>query len=303
MVGTHVITDPTDHVVLRVPACDVPAFTVDLLGHLNLLVPRFVEPRPWAYLGASLADRVRIQLCGTLAVEIDGERLEDELPGRQGRLLITYLIANRLRAIRRDELVDALWPDHPPAATEAALSALLSKLRRLLPPGTLGGRGELRLVLPPDAYVDLEFAREAIHRAESALAQQRWHRAWGASLGPLFTARRGFLPEEDADWVKEIRREIDSLYLRSLECYAHACLGVGGTELAAAERAGRELIARAPYRENGYRFLMQALARTGNTAEALRVFEDLRTLLREQLGILPSAETLKLHLELVGGAA
>jgi pentatricopeptide repeat protein len=246
---------------------------------------------------------VRIQLCGTLAIEFDAVRLESELPGRQGRLLLTYLVAHRLRAIRRDELIDALWPDRPPAATDAALSALLSKLRRLLPPGTLEGRGELRLTLPPDAYVDLEFAREAIHRAESALAQERWHRAWGASLGPLFTARRGFLPDEDADWVKEIRREIDSLYLRALECYAHACLGVGGTELAGAQRAGRELIARVPYRENGYRCLMQALARTGNTAEALRVFEELRTLLREQLGISPSAETLKLHTELVGGAA
>lgn len=303
MVGTHVIANPADHLVLRLPARDIPALAIDLLGHVDLLVPRFVELRPWAYLGASLADRVRIQLCGTLAVEVDGERLERELPGRQGRLLLTYLVTHRLRAIRRDELIDALWPDRPPAATEAALSALLSKLRRLLPPGTLDGRAELRLTLPPDAYVDLEFAREAIHRAESALAQQRWHLAWGASQGPLFTARRGFLADEDADWIKEIRREIDSLYLRALECYATACVRIGGTEIVAAERAGRELVARAPYRENGYRCLMQALSRTGNTAEALRVFEELRTLLREQLGISPSTETLKLHLELVSGGA
>src|SRR5581483_11599168 len=125
-------------------------------------VPRFVERKPWAYLGASLTDRVRIQLCGTLAIEVDGERLEDHLPGRQGRLLLTYLVAHRLRLIRRDELIDALWPDRPPAATDAALSALLSKLRRLLPDGTLAGRGELRLMLPADAHVDLEVAREAI---------------------------------------------------------------------------------------------------------------------------------------------
>ncbi len=302
MVSAHVIADPSDHLVLGVSARDISALAVDLLGHVDLLVPRFVELKPWAYLGASLSDRVRIQLCGMLTIEIDGERLEDQLPGRQGRLLLTYLVAHRPRLIRRDELIDALWPDHPPAATEAALSALLSKLRRLLPSEALDGRGELRLTLPPDAYVDLEFAREAIHRAESALAQGRWHLAWGASQGPLFIGRRGFLSGEDADWVKEIRREVDSLYLRALECYAHACLRIGGTEIAAAERAGRELIARAPYRENGYRCLMQALAQTGNTAEALRVFEELRTLLREQLGVSPSPETLRLHLELVGGA-
>jgi DNA-binding SARP family transcriptional activator len=250
-----------------------------------------------------LADQIRIQLCGTLAVEINGRRIDDQLRGRQARLLISYLVLQRFRPIRRDELVDALWPDRLPAATDPALSALLSKLRPLLPSGTLTGRSELHLTLPADTFVDLEVAREAIHRAESALAQQHWHRAWGASQGPLFTARRGFLPDEDADWIQEVRRELDALYLRALECYVHACLEVGGTELAAAERAGRELIARAPYRENGYRHLMQALARTGNTAEALHIYEQLRTLLRDELGVTPSTETLDLHAALLGSSS
>jgi SARP family transcriptional regulator, regulator of embCAB operon len=250
-----------------------------------------------------LADQIRIQLCGTLAIEINGQRIDHQLRGRQARLLITYLVLHRLRPMRRDELVDALWPDRPPAAADAALSALLSKLRPLLPPGTLTGRSELRLTLPPAAFVDLEVAREAIHRAESALAQRQWHCAWGASQGPLFTARRGFLPDEDANWIQAVRRELDALYLRALECYAHACLEVGSTELAAAERAGRELIARAPYRENGYRRLMQALAQTGNTAEALHVYERLRTLLRDELGVTPSTETLDLHAHLLRGTA
>ena len=35
--------------------------------------------------------QVRIQICGALAVERDGERLDGRLPGRQGRLLFTYL--------------------------------------------------------------------------------------------------------------------------------------------------------------------------------------------------------------------
>jgi SARP family transcriptional regulator, regulator of embCAB operon len=248
-----------------------------------------------------LADQFRIQLCGTLAVEIDGRRIDDQLPGRQGRLLIAYLVLHRLRLIRRDELIGALWSERPPAAAETALSALLSKLRRLLPDGTLAGRSEVRLTLPADTYVDLEFAREAIHRAESGIAQEHWHRAWGACLPAMFTARRGFLPDEDADWISEVRRELDSLYLRALEAYARACLGVGGTELTAAERAGRELIALSPYRENGYRWLMEALDRTGNTAEALRIYERLRTFLRDELGVAPSGETVRLHDELLRG--
>jgi DNA-binding SARP family transcriptional activator len=88
--------------------------------------------------------------------------------------------------------------------------------------------------------------------------------------------------------------------LRALECYAHACLGVGSTELAATERAGRELIARDPDRETGYRHLMQAHVHTGNTAEALHVYEQLRTSLRDELGVAPSTEeTLDLHAALL----
>jgi DNA-binding SARP family transcriptional activator len=246
-----------------------------------------------------LAPPVRIQVCGTLAVEVDGRRIEHDLPGRQGRMLFAYLVVHRLRPIRRDELVDALWPRTPPAAADTALRALLSKLRRVLPDSTLDGRAELRLSLPSDAFVDLEDARAAIHRAESALALGDWHRAWGASLGPLFTARRGFLPDEDAEWIRDVRHELEALHLRALECYAQACLGVGGTELVAAERAGRELTKLAPYRESGHRQLMRALAARGNTAEALRVYEQLRTLLRDELGIAPCAETLALHAELL----
>ena len=238
-------------------------------------------------------------MCGSLAVEIDGRRIDHDLPGRQGRTLFTYLVVNRLRAIRRDELVDALWPRTPPAAAEPALRALLSKLRRVLPDNTLDGRAALRLSLPRDAFVDLEDARAAIHRAESALALGDCHRAWGASLGPLMTARRGFLPDEDAGWVHDVRHELEALHVRALECYAQACLGVGGTELAGAERAGHELTKLAPYRESGHRHLMRALAASGNTAEALRVYERLRTLLREELGIAPCSETLALHAELL----
>lgn len=32
---------------------------------------------------------------------------------------------------------------------------------------------------------------------------------------PLFTARRGFLPDEDADWIRDTRDELDALYPRS----------------------------------------------------------------------------------------
>jgi DNA-binding SARP family transcriptional activator len=81
------------------------------------------------------------------------------------------------------------------------------------------------------------------------------------------------------------------MHTRSLEAYAGAALGVGGTELAAAVRTGRRLVEREPYRESGYRLLIEALDREGNCAEALLVYESLRTKLRDDLGVSPSEAT------------
>ena len=237
---------------------------------------------------------VRIQICGPLAVECDGQRVEGRLPGRQGRLLFTYLVVNRYRYIPRDELAEALWREPDPAAVDARLNPLLSKLRGVFGADAVAGRSAIRLCLR-DAWIDLEAAAEAIHRAESAVAQQDWLRAWGPALTALIVAERDFLPGEDAPWIDEIRHHLTELRVRALECYAAAGLGIGGTELAAAIRAGRQLTRLAPLRESGYRYLMQALAGQGNLAEALGVYGRLSECLRDQLGVSPSPATRKLY--------
>jgi DNA-binding SARP family transcriptional activator len=236
----------------------------------------------------------RIQICGPLAIEHDGQRFDARLPGRQGRLLVTYLVVNRHRRVPRDELADALWREPDPAAVDARLNPLLSKLRRVLGADTIEGRSTLRLNLP-GAWVDLEAATEAIHRAESAVAQRDWVRAWGPSLVALFVAERDFLPGDDAPWIDEIRHQLAVLHIQALECYAAASLGIGGPELPGAVRAGRQLTRLAPLRESGYRYLMRALAAQDNLAEALHVYAQLRDCLRDQLGVSPSPATRDLY--------
>ena len=241
---------------------------------------------------------LRIQICGPLAIERDGERLEAGLPGRQGRLLFAYLVINRHRQVPRDELAEALWREPDPAAVDTRLNPLLSKLRRVFGTDAVNGRSILRLYLP-DAWVDLESAVEAIHRAESSVAQQDWVRAWGPVLAALFVSERGFLPGEDAPWIDEIRHQLTILRLRALECYAATELGLAGPELAGAVRAGRQLIHLAPLRESGYRHLMQALAAQDNLAEALHVYGQLCSHLRDQLGVAPSPATRELYQQLL----
>lgn len=233
----------------------------------------------------------RIQLCGPTVVEVGGERLEGRFPGRQGRLLFAYLVLNRHRLVSRDELVEALWPSGLPAASETGLSALVSKLRKVLGPDAVEGRSSLRLRLEDDAWVDVEAAEQAVHRAESQVALDGWAGAWAPSLVALFVAEREFLPGQDTAWVDEQRRLLAEIRLRALEAYAAAALGLGGTELPAAVRAGRQLVRLVPLRESGYQVLMRALACQGNVAEALRVYTELCEVLRDELAISPSATT------------
>jgi DNA-binding SARP family transcriptional activator len=233
-------------------------------------------------------------------VRVGERRVDGDLPGRQGRLALAYLAVHRVRAVSRDELTEALWPSEPPPAAATALSALLSKLRRAIGPDALAGRGELRLLLPAPVWVDLEAAREAIHRAESCVARTDWAAAWGPARVALHVVRRGFLPGEDLPWVDELRRDLHDIELRALECTAASGLGLGGAELDSALRSGRDLVRLAPHRESGHRLLMRSYAAEDNIAEALRVYDDLRVRLRDDLGIAPGAATQALYRELLG---
>jgi len=255
-------------------------------------------PGDWRLYSVAPHHGPRIQLCGRVAVQLDGSQVADRLPGRQGKILLAYLVLNRHREIERSELVDALWLD-PPPDVEASLSALLSKLRRALGARRLAGRHTVRLELERGAWVDVEAAAEALHRAESALTRRDWPTAWGAARVTLHIGRRTFLPGEESPWIEEARRELEAKYLRSLEITAAASLELGGSELDTAERSARTLIRRAPFTESGYRFLMRVHELRDNTAEALRVYDRLRTMLREELGTSPSSATQELHRRLL----
>ena len=103
----------------------------------------------------------------------------------------------------------------------------------------------------------------------------------------LSTDLQTFLPDAEGGWAAEQRRELETIRLRALETLAEAGLRQGGRELGAAEQAARAAIAAAPFRESAHRLLMEVHEAAGNPAEALRAFEELRSLLREELGTTP----------------
>jgi SARP family transcriptional regulator, regulator of embCAB operon len=242
----------------------------------------------------------RIQLCGRLVARLDGQRVEDSLPGALGLLLFAYLVLNRLRRIERDELLIAVYGEEATPGHNPRLSVLLSKLRRVLGPELLVGRAQLELLLPADAFVDVEAALEALHRAESHVANGEWAEAWGPSGIAYHVASRPLLKSHDRPWLDDWRSRLDDVRVRGLECFAAARLGLGGPTLPQAADCARQLIELAPFRETGHRILMEALERSGNVAEALRAYDRLRIMLRDELGVAPSPAVQNVYRRLLG---
>ena len=87
------------------------------------------------------------------------------------------------------------------------------------------------------------------------------------------------------------------MLLRSLECLRDSSLGAG--DLAEAVRYADEVTELEPFRESGYRRLMQAHIAAGNPAEALRAYERCRRFLADELGAYPSPETEAVYLEVL----
>ena len=248
----------------------------------------------------------RIYLTGGVAIE-NGSRLvgEPAFPGRQGRLAFAFLTSNRGRPVTRQDLSDALWGDGPPEDADAALSAILSKLRTVLKTAgwspseaTIDVRSTtLGLCLPSTAWVDIEAAANAIDEAEGSLRAGRPGPAWGLANLVVAIARRPFLAGHDSPWAEGRRAKLRSLLRRGLECLAASSSAGGETDLAVQYMT--EAVSLEPFRETAYRSLMRLHAGMGNRAEALRVFAQCRELLREELGASPSPQTEALYLEIL----
>ncbi len=208
----------------------------------------------------------------------------------------------------RGELAEALWGETPPQTWEKALSVLASKLRALLAANGVDGAPALtsafgcyRLELPEGSWVDVLAAAAATTDAETALAAGDLEQAKTAGGAGESLVRQPFLPGDDGPWVEEKRREIAEGRVRALSVLAEACLRSGDAGEAATWAA--EIVALEPFRESGYRQLMQAHVAAGNRGEALRVYERCRRLLADELGAYPSPETEAVYRRLLEQAA
>lgn len=238
--------------------------------------------------------RTGVVLAGHVQLRSAGCAVPGDL-GPLGRVALAVLVLERPRHVLRDELADALWGEHLPPTWEVSLRGLISRLRTSLtragldgPRALLAQGGGYVLQLPEEVVVDLEQAEACLDRPADLAALQ----AAAEVLG------RPFLPAAEGVWVQMQRARLRQLWLRCLEAVAgHALDSPSAAHLAI--EAAEQVVAADPLRESGWVVLMQAHASAGRRAEALRAYARCRRVLREELGVEPSAATQQAHLSLL----
>jgi len=238
---------------------------------------------------------VQFRVLGEVAI-VDDDGAVTPITASRPRALLAVLVMHANRSMSSPTLANALWGDSQPEVPYAALQVVVSRLRSRL--GTYGDRvqahaGGYRLAVGEDE-TDLLVAERLLQEGRAALEGNESTRAV-AILERALALWTGDALEDlsDLPFAGDGARRLRELWLDLIEARNDAVL-----------RSGRHLevlvgidalVELEPLREHLRAQHVAALYRAGRQAEALRACEALRTALRDQLGVEPSAEMVELE--------
>lgn len=246
----------------------------------------------------TVRQQLRVRLFGGLTVELDDVDVTSALPGRKGRAAVALLAIRHPEGVNREELLDVLWPDTRPADPRANLRTLLSRIRQAIGADALEEGRRLRLTIG-ESDIDLAQAHTLMDRAVAARDSRQLVGAVDHARAAIDILDRPFLPDLAGEWLDGMRRSLEQDLGEMLSCIAEAGSLVGGDLGDEAIAAARELVERDGYLERSHRLLMLSLARRGERAEALRIYESVRRRLLDELGASPGPELQALHVAIL----
>jgi len=253
------------------------------------------QATPAARAGGQLA----VRALGTATVELDGVPLTAADWGYAKPRELLFLLATS-PPLTREQLGAALWPELSRQQLGNALHTALRELRRAVgdPEWVVysGGRYSFNRMRRADCDVDtFEAALAAANRARPpAAALPDLQRAIAAYGGDFLAGMSA------GDWAQARRGELRRRYETAL--FASGRLHAAAGRHAAAVTAFRRAIEHEPLNESAHRELMACWEQLGETARAVRHYEELAALLRDEVGVPPAAETTALYQRLAGFA-
>ncbi|HEY3240998.1 MAG TPA: BTAD domain-containing putative transcriptional regulator [Acidimicrobiia bacterium] len=220
------------------------------------------------------------------------------------RALLAMLVVHLNRVVPLDAIVEELWGERLPASASASVQSLVSRLRRSLSDlcpeagSCLRGR-EPGYVLEADpAQVDANRfeelftrGREAVQRGEPEAATEALERALALWRGPALADL------SDRRFARLEASRLEEARLAAVEELAEAELTLGHPAKALARLEPH--VAEHPLRERAWGQIMVALYRLGRQADALRAYQRIRSILREELGLEPTPSLRRLEQQIL----
>jgi predicted ATPase/DNA-binding SARP family transcriptional activator len=253
-------------------------------------------PQPAAADSGEAGGPLRVRILGGAVVEFGEAALTTADWGyAKPRELMFLLVSSP--PMTKDQIAAALWPDLSRQQLGNALHTALRELRRALgdPGWVVYGNGHYRFdrarahECDVTEFEDALLAARRARPAEAALPHlQRAIGAYGGDFLDGMSAGEWALVRRD-----ELRRAFESALL------AAGRLQTAAGRHQAAVTVFRRAVAHEPLNETAHRELMSSWARLGETARAVRHYEELTELLRQQVGVPPAPETTALYRRLL----
>lgn len=223
---------------------------------------------------------------------------------KRARDIFFYIATSKHRRVAKEVLIEAFWGDEDLETVEKNFHPTISHIRK-----ALNSRQQLKqnfIVFRDGAYqlnpelsyfIDTEEFLAAIAHAETA-KKKNDVTARCKHLTRAYELYRGdFLEGSYEDWAEEQRhfyRERFSQVLSGL-----AKLSLTEKKWPDALKFANEILAIDPYREDLHRLVLKVLSAQGKHTAFKKHYEDMSHLLKQELGIEPSAETKKVFKELM----
>lgn len=268
----------------------VPELLVRIRGHQRRLAPA-PEPKVVIHPQPSLF----IHAFGQPRVILAGERVKWATSQSRD---VFFCLLQHAEGLRKEDLAGFFWPDHPPLKLDSIFRSTLYRLRRALFRSiVIFENGLYRFNRESDYWFDVEAFEAKLNKAYQV--QDGTHKQSIGVLQEAVTLYEGdYLEDVYGSWCELERERLRGRYLEGLETLAARL--ADRRDLPQALEVYQRMLVLDPFQEAAYRGLMYCYYRLGDRANAIRQYQHCAEVLREELGLSPSAKTEDLYLEIIG---
>jgi len=231
-----------------------------------------------------------VRLFGHLEIQREQEQPIRKFRSRSAASVLAYIALHIDRAVPREELCEAIWPDYDPELARSSLRTAVFSLRKQLEgndeTSTVIDADRTHVWLIPDS-VATDYSRftKAFKVSESSKDQTT---IFQTSQEAVELARGQLLMGHEETWATPHQIAFEEMFSQCVVNLIRILDGQGRHDEAI--RLGRSALTLAPVREDIHVAVIRSLSESGHGSEAVRQFETLERLLDEQWGEAPSAE-------------